>query len=104
MGQSIASTVGMPAWTDRSQYARLASHDRRTWAWLWLVRTPSFQRATAAQRHTGHWQRQGGDTFVLLDENLCRLFQTGYGSTRTKLAMTIRAYGCSGIQITIRVW
>jgi hypothetical protein len=79
MGQPFDQCDQGPLWWDRATYAPLIEADRRTWAWLWAQRQPAFQKHMIDLGNTGTWMRQDRSTWVLLDEDLCRLFQEGYG-------------------------
>jgi hypothetical protein len=78
MGQ-LAQSIQGPLWWDSATYAPFLEADRRTWAWLWLKRQPAFEKHMAETGNTGKWVRQDRSTWVLLDEDLCRLFQAGCG-------------------------
>lgn len=73
MGQATETTAQSADWMDRANYARYLQSDRRTWAWLWLKRNPSFQAQSALREEA---ICSGADVAkgVFLDENLCRHF------------------------------
>lgn len=71
MGQSISRTHQGGDWTNAANYTRYLQSDRRTWAWLWLNRNPTFQQS-ARNTELTEWSQRNGP--IVLVENLCRHF------------------------------
>ena len=71
MSQSVSGIGQTHDWTDTATYLPFLQADRRTWAWLWLNRSPLFQQGPR-QMEVTEWSQHAGS--VILVENLCRHF------------------------------
>lgn len=64
-------------WEDPARYAQLGEADRRHWAWLWLMRSPGYDRMVRRKAASIRW-RKGGAVHRLLAGDLPSLFPAGY--------------------------
>lgn len=83
-------------WTDAANYRPYLAFDRRHWAWLWLQRSPNFQRGNP--RSVSELVATGQGAFGLTDGPISSLFLMGYLFMLAEEAETDSEIGYFGTQ------